>query len=296
MKILYCKCFGIGNAVMAVPAIKALRSMGHQVDVLIGNLPDDGGTREVMNLLKMHKGVVESIFINQAEGEHDLAIMAIPFDGRWRNGVHFRASKVMDGRTRPDPSTTGLVSWKRHEIEYQMDNARELGYSGPVPDCSFFEPHAIDGGRTFYLGIGYKKDAAGFWKQKHWGNENFAVLVKLLLADNPLNRVVTTGDLQDMVLTIAPIQRMVNDPRFKHEPGNLVKSFEVVADSFFYVGNDTGMMHVAAARGRHVLGLFFLENSITKSHPWCSLGQVINGVGRKVTPQEVFHKMKEMGA
>jgi hypothetical protein len=297
VRILYGKCFGIGNAIMAIPALRALRSMGHQVDVLVGTLPDDGGAVEVLSRLRDYEGmgIIGTVYRDNAlPARYDLAIMAIPFDGRWRNGTHYIADKVMDGRTRPDPATTGLISWKKHEIEYQMDNARELGYSDEIPSCSFLSPHLVDGSHSFYLGIGYKKDAAGFWKAKHWGNENFAALVKFI-ADHPLNRVFTTGDMQDLVLTIAPIMRMVNDKRFIHEPGSLVKSFDSVADCGFYVGNDTGMMHVAAAFGRKALGLFFLENSIVKSKPWCKDGFALDGVGRNVTPEEVFRKIKEMG-
>lgn len=313
MRILYCKCFGIGNAVMAVPALKALKSMGHQVDVLVGTLPDDGGAYEVMCRLRDHMGTIGTVYKDNAlPGRYDIAILAIPFDGRWRNGTHFIADKVMDGRTRPDPSTTGLISWKKHEVEYQMDNVRELGYEGHPPDTSFFIRHATPRDNRIYLGIGYKKDAAGFWKQKHWGNENYAELVKRILAENPRNVVVTSGDAQDLVLTIAPIARMVNDKRFIHEPGGLIKSFDTVADCLTYVGNDTGMMHVAGANDCDVLGLFFLENSIVKSSPWCShnwlpeMGSgpqpqyctaclAIDGVGRSVSVEEVFRTLQGIG-
>ena len=280
---------------MAIPAIKALHSLGHDVDVLIGNMSDDKGAHEVLAKLRdtNQEGIIKNIWLNSAPGKYDLAIMSIPFDGRWHNGVHFNADKVVDGRTRPDPSTTGLVSWKRHEIEYQMDNIIELGYVGSIPTCTFTHGTLFNSSK-FYLGIGYKKDALAFWKKKHWGNENYAKLVSLILADNENNTVVTTGDLQDTILSIAPISRMVNNKRFTHLPGGLLQSFKEVSECHMYVGNDTGMMHVAAAEGRKVLGLFFLENSITKSHPWGFDCQVIDGVNRTVTPEEVFNKIKEM--
>lgn len=268
MRILYGKCFGIGNAVMAVPAIKALQDKPDTtVDILIGNTADDVGAYQVLSKVVRPTG---KIYVGSAlEGDYDVAVMAIPFDGRWQNGVHFRAKQVMDGRTRPDPSTTGLVSWKDHEARYQMQNARQLGFQGPDPDCRF-GLRADRMAKRVYIGLGYKKDVAGFWKSKHWGNENYAFLISKLLEHLPLDwEVVTTGDLADFQFSIGPISRLVNDSRrfvFKLSR-NLDEAFATVASCSLYVGNDTGMMHVAAAAGCNVLALFFLENSIVKSRP-----------------------------
>lgn len=266
MRILVGKVFGIGNAVMACPMIRALQYKPDViVDILIGSTPDDVGAYQVLSHVVQHPG---KIYVNAAlEHDYDVAVMAIPFDGRWQNGVHFRAKEVMDGRTRPDPSTTGLVSWKDHEARYQMQNARQLGFLGIDPPCSFLEPQAYK--QQIYLGMGYKKDAAGFWKQKHWGNENYAKLVKMILEKLPPPwKVVTTGDMGDMQATIGPLMRSGLGNRFDViSSSNLDDAFKVVASSIIYIGNDTGMMHVAASAGRHIISMFFLENSITKSKP-----------------------------
>lgn len=265
MRVLIGKTFGIGNAVMAIPMIKALQYKSDTVvDVLVGNTPDDVGAIQVLSKVVKHPG---KLFVNSAlEHDYDVAIMAIPFDGRWQQGVHFRAKEVLDGRTRPDPSTTGLVSWKRHEIDYQMENARSLGFHDFDPDTSFLAPCQKE--NKIYLGVGYKKDAAGFWKIKHWGNENYAELVKLILKRMPSWKVVSTGDAADLQLSLAPISRLIGDSRFEIKvSSDLDSSFREVASSRVYVGNDTGMMHVAASAGCDVLGLFFLGNSVVKSSP-----------------------------
>ncbi len=265
MRILVGKVFGIGNAVMCVPMIKALKSLGHDVDVIVGHTPDDGGAKEIL------EWVTNTTYAVSLEDEYDLAIMSIPFDGRWQNGVHYRAKRVIDGRTRPDPSTTGLVSWQKHEVEYQMDSARELGFVGATPSCEFMPPlwenaALVD---TLYLGLGYKKDAAGFWKVKHWGNERYAEVVSRLLERNKRLRIYTTGDILDLKLSIQPINEIVKNERFMYVPGGMRDSFRIVERCQAYFGNDTGMMHVAASMGKPVIAFFFLENSMTKSHPWC---------------------------
>lgn len=274
MRILFCKCFGIGNAVMAVPAIKAIQSLTNVevLDVLVGDTLDDFGAKEILGMGILTKG---KVYVNQAlEGpgivptpDYDLAILSIPFDGRWINHAHFHAGKVIDGRTRPDPSTTGLVSWKKHEIEYQMDNACDLGYNGAVPDCSFMQLPPKRANRV-YIGTGYKKDVAGFWKIKHWGNDNFADLIECLSARG--YDIIATGNMEDLATTLAPIKRKSRASRLKIEiPSSFYDSLKIVSESAFYVGNDTGMMHVAAAARNATIGIFMMGNdSIIKSRPW----------------------------
>lgn len=297
MNILVGKCFGIGNAVMCVPMIKALKSLGHTVDVLIGSLPDDQGAIDVFRMFRDERQGFDSLYLNEAplSKKYDKAIMSIPFDGRWHERYHFVAEEIVDGRPRPDPSTTGLGSWKKHEVEYQMDNAFALGYSGEVPDCSF----SFKGARepnVYYLGVGYKKDAAGFWKQKHWGNENYAELIRLILDSDSEAIVRTSGDMMDLQLSIKPIAQMVGSPRFIYEPGNIRQSMEQVQYCSIYIGNDTGMGHVAAAAGLKVVTVHNLQNSIVKSHPWCDSAnrRELDGSERPVTVDQFFASIKEL--
>ena len=299
MRVLFARCFGIGNAVMCVPALKALKSLGHQVDVLVGNTPDDFGAFDVMNLLRIHSGTIDNLWVGSVPkdaGEYDLAIQSMPFDGRWRNRVHFWALRTMDGRTRPDPSSTGLSSWKKTETEYQIDNIRQLGFEAEMPGCSFM-PYRMFGDGTplrFYLGVGYKKDAAGFWKVKHWGNDRYAALVKRILSTFEGSQVWTTGDMADYTCSIRPIEKAVGSDRFRYYPGGLLSSFNVLNECQVYVGNDTGMMHVAAAQQKRVVGIFTMENSLTKARPWCPVQACLEDVDGTKTEEDVVRKIYEV--
>lgn len=298
MNILVGKTFGIGNAICAIPMIKAIKSLGHKVDLLIGSFPDDFGAREIL------KNQGENLYFHSVpDRTYDLAIMAMPFDGRWKNGIHYRANQVWDERPRPDPSTMGFSSWQKHEIEYQMDWARQLGFAGETPNCSFttddellgdFPPALVWKEKCIYVGVGYKKDAAGFWKQKHFGNEKFAKLIKLLLDSDPQVLVRSTGDVTDMQLSMFPISKMVNNGNYITQVTNLEKSFLVMASCGSYVGNDTGMAHVAASLGKKVAVYFNMDNAWTKSRPWCAENRVVNGVGRDVSPEEMFATIQEL--
>jgi ADP-heptose:LPS heptosyltransferase len=50
--------------------------------------------------------------------------------------------------------------------------------------------------------------------------------------------------------------------------GGLGKAFEVVRTCKAYLGNDTGMMHVAASLGIPTHGLFLSQDLARKNHPW----------------------------
>jgi hypothetical protein len=297
-KILVGRVFGIGNAICTVPAIKAIRKTYPDavIHAMIGGTSDDVGARDVLMNRTMASYIDSWRGDASYDDRYDIAVMAIPFDGRWKNGVHFFADRVMDGRGRPGHSDVfGFSSWKKHEIEYCMENAYELGYSGPIPDCSFVERTVESDPNRIYLGMGYKKDAAGFFKVKHWGTENYVELVRKLLEKRPSTTIVTTGDNLDLKLNIGPLITAVHDDRLKFVPvTSLGKAFQVVASCGTYVGNDTGMMHVAASFGLGVCVMFFMENAVTKASPWCDRKAVIDGTQARPTPDGVLKALDEV--
>lgn len=267
MRILVGKCFGLGNAVMSVPMVRALATLG-TVDVLAGTGPDDAGAIDVFLCLQ-RDGVIDKLhLVNASEVEYDVAVMAIPFDGRWQNGTHFRAKRVMDCRPRPDFSPElGFSSWRKHEVEYQMDNAVELGYADPIPKMEFCRPTYWDDD-TVYLGLGFKRDASSFWSAKHWGNERYVSFIRRCRELRPSIKFRATGNAADLAQCIIPISREVGD--LGPVVSNITAAFEVVSRSRAYFGNDTGMMHVAASLSLQTYGLMAYENVITKNRPWCS--------------------------
>jgi len=287
MRILVGKTFGIGNACLAIPMIKAIASLGHDVDVLIGDGPDDFGAYEVFRELRRRgdEPVINKIYrgcVPFAVDIYDLAIMAIPYDGRWRNGLDFFAREVMDGRKRPDNiERLGFDMWKKHEVEYMMENARDLGFKGETPDGSFLESHD----RTddvVYLGIGYKRDAGGFGASKHFGNARFGALIQAIWEIRPSTRFVSTGSQRDAIESGFPITRSLGielvdrTNSYRMEVTSLERSLSVVNDCVAYIGNDTGMMHVAASAGIPTMGLFAYPDLIVKNPPFCARSRALS--------------------
>lgn len=268
MKILVGKTFGIGNAVLSIPMIKALSTFA-DVDVLVGSGPDDFGAVTIISSLK--PVTIRNVWVDTAPLtiQYDVAIMAIPFDGRWTNGISFNAKHVMDCRKRPDNvERLGFDMWKKHEVEYQMENARELGYLGPTPSLSFYKAPSIVDEDSIYVGIGYKRDAGGFGISKHFGNERYANLLNEIKRLRPATKFVSTGAIVDMVQTAKYIYANVED--FTFSPFGLLRSIDVISRCGGYIGNDTGMMHIAASFNVPTCGLFAYPDLTVKNPPFCS--------------------------
>ncbi len=288
MRILVGRVFGIGNSVLSVPMVKALASMGHDVDVLVGDGPDDFGANEVFRELRRFEASPEighvwtgGVPFNTAI--HDLAIMSIPYDGRWRNGLDFFAKEIMDGRPRPgDPSVLGFDSWEKHEAEYQMDNARSLGFAGETPDSSFMERGSAVDPDLVYLGIGYKRDPGGFGLSKHFGNFSFAELMREITRLRPSTRFLSSGPILDMTEVAQKISWMLlrSEVKYRHRlttgaGRGLVDSFDAVRGCAAYIGNDTGMMHVAASLDMPTVGLMAYPGLLVKNPPLCKRSRAI---------------------
>lgn len=256
---------------MAVGPIRALAKRFGAIDVLIGTGPDDPGALDVMLELQQNHHCIHKIYLNGVDDGkvHEVAIMAIPFDGRWRNGTHFFANHVLDGRPRPgDPNVVGLESWLKHETDYQYDVVRELT-GEPPPLMTSFLPSTEGGDEDLvYLGLGFKRDAQSFWSKKHWGNDRFVRFIDEVTSLRPQTRFVTTGGNIDLPV-ILDIQRKTGSA-LKSMIIPIRQSFRTVAEAGSYFGNDTGMAHVAASLDRPVWMLTAFAGSEIKNHPYCN--------------------------
>jgi heptosyltransferase-2 len=106
-------------------------------------------------------------------------------------------------------------------------------------------------GRWVAVGIGSSEP------YKQWGAARFAALADALLAD-PAVRLVLIGGPSEAALA-REVQRLASagDRRIEAAIGwDLAEIAALCARSSFYVGNDTGVMNIAAAVGIQSFGLF----------------------------------------
>lgn len=268
MNILVGKTFGIGNSILCVPLIKSLISLGHNVDVMIGSTKDDVGAKIVFDeLFKYLQKDESNVFVNFSDKMYDVAIMSIPFDGRWENGIHYYAKKVLDCRKRPDNiERLGFDMWKKHEVEYQTESAVALGCNDIIPSTKFFCASQNKLEDTVYIGLGYKRDSGGFGVSKHFGNDNFIELLKFISSINPNLKFLSSGNDYDMIESAFPIMKEISN--FKFVKTDLYNSFKLCSSCEMYIGNDTGMMHFAASENMPIFAYFLSEDLIIKNKPF----------------------------
>ena len=286
LNILFGRVFGIGNAVMSIPAIKHYRDNGgHNLTVLVGTTNDDYGSYDILRMISGIRVLTDKELIEKPE-RFDVGVLSIPHDGRWISLFSSICDSVVDGRTRPDPTTFGFSSWKKHEALYQLEVAESItNTKSEKVDSSFFESSEIPCENSVFLGVGYKRDSANFWNVKHWGDENFFRFAQLVLSENENTKIVLTGnslDIQNAGRLVAMLGSRVTIAT------GIRKSIELLWKCGSYVGNDTGMMHVAASMNKKVIGIFNLEGTETKNPPLCDVNKVILGYHPHSNPSAKF--------
>lgn len=286
--ILVIQEYGIGNAILCTPLVRTL-ARTHRVDL-------------VLNSKRVTPFLLQGLFdpchvrgrvlkdIVPPNQEYDLVLYCHP-----PGSIRPRPGQAKHALVIPaDPfkkSEKYAFRFSEHEVTACLKLAGGLAdppfekalHCVQVDPCRF----ASQSQKQISLGIGYLKDHP-FWEKKHWGNDNFVQLVDRL-SEHPL-----VGCLI-----------LVGDGRDKQKDGNVIAArcsarnmagtglstiLSVIMGSDMYIGNDTGLMHVAAAYGLITLGIFQegVSNPV-KNKPWCKdsvslIGPSVEEVVRSVLP------------
>lgn len=128
---------------------------------------------------------------------------------------------------------------------------------------------------------------AANWRGKQWRSERFAELARLLTApDGPLPgaRIAVLAAAHERpqaapLLAAMPAARVVD----LVSKTDLLTAAAVLRRAAMFIGNDTGLMHVAAAAGTPTLGLFG-PSPIAQYAPWGSATAFV----RTVQPPEAM--------
>jgi hypothetical protein len=175
---------------------------------------------------------------------------------------------------RPTPGLDYHWLFEKHEAEYLLDLARALGYVGARPPIRKLVGNAGHGlvvpPQTIAIGIGYYKGLRADgrdWSDRHWGNANFLELCRRLEAQG--HRPVLVGDQKDFERD----GHFLADAGVESICGKLTLSqfVDYLGKCRAYIGNDSGLMHIAASVGIPTVGIFVSTNSV-KSYPlgaWC---------------------------
>jgi heptosyltransferase III len=120
---------------------------------------------------------------------------------------------------------------------------------------------------------------AANWRAKTWRAERFAELARRLTAPEgplPLARVAVLAAAHEREQA-APVLAVVPEPRRVDLVGSvdLLTAGAVLRRAALFVGNDTGLMHMAAAMGAPTLGLFG-PSPVERFAPWGARAAVVH--------------------
>jgi len=267
MKILVAQQYGVGNAVMTTPLIKALSMLKHSVScsyderragvkLVLGDLPE----------VDRVYGCGDFVGIKKVKFDLLIPCGRLPKLQSYYS-IHRAIYPFKDIPQKVSQSELPTL-YKKHEIDYMMDAARELGYTGPCPHpyigkYDYVVPEVV--GRKVALGIGYFKNDP--WsKLKHWGNAWYAKLTRDL-ASKGVSCFLVGGpsDIDDAKQIMA--QAAVNTYDVTKQV-SLRWMFGMIAACDCFVGNDTGLAHAAAALKKPTLTIFQQGvSSIIKNSP-----------------------------
>ncbi len=259
MKVVVLQMYGLGNAVMTTPMLRAIRSKGHEVDVVV----EKG--RAAHLVFEDWPEVIGHLYESETPSSitYDLAIFAHPIKPF---GSRVYARRHVEPNIRRDPRGY-MWGFDRHEVEVLCTLAREhCGFQGETPELRVPMPahRPIVPERSVALGIGYLKTDP-FWAKKHWGNERYAALAAELHKYGITAVLVGGPEDQDDAVAIEracpTVLNTVSRLPFRQVVG-------LISGCAMFYGNDSGLMHVAAAVNIPVTGMFTISNP-TKNHPWC---------------------------
>ncbi|MDH3504987.1 MAG: putative lipopolysaccharide heptosyltransferase III [Nitrospirota bacterium] len=302
-RILLIKLRYIGDVILSTPLLPILRKRFPEASltflvnpgtemVLLGNphleeitvLPREGwgNQLECYRTLRQARfdGVVDltdgdrSAFLTYWTG----ASVRLGFnrENRWRGKLY----------TQVLPSAYGSM----HMVDYHAQALTALGISDPVgrpelylrPDDQEQGDHALTSLQIGHAPLVLLHPLARY-VDKSWPLERFAALADWLADQGAV--VALIGHQQEVLIGQQIINLTKSKPRTLMGQTRLRQLAAVMKRSALFIGNDGGPMHMAAAVGCPVLGLF----GPTDPHVWGPRGEKVSVMYKGLDCQECFH-------
>jgi heptosyltransferase-2 len=213
----------------------------------------------------------------------------------WRAGIPERIGYARDGRSL---LLTRAVKVPRageipgHEMFYYLELLRRIGWIEQLPkeDAIPFELTGASRqrGEELLLGAGARRDTkrialgagASFGAARCWPAERFAEAANRLAAQSDAD-VVLLGTAGEAGVTRAIALKLQRPPVDLTGQTTIAELPGVLSRCHLFIGNDSGLMHVAAAVGIPVVGIFgptdplgtapmTPRRTIVRQQPYCS--------------------------
>lgn len=285
MKILVRAPNWVGDAVMAIPALEAIRRTHARDEItvlarpLIADLLSDQSLADRILLFDFrgrHSGLLgrERLAVELRKEKFDCAVLLQnAFEAAylaWRAGIPQRIGYARDGRSLlltkaiPVPRRGEIPKQESH---YYLELLRRSGWIESSLPRSSIRLSVSDAARASAESLLRKAGAReGAWRcaiapgasygsAKCWPPERFALLADRLISECGADVIFFgTANEKEMAARILSHMRsraisLVGETSLRDLPG-------LLARCSLFIGNDSGAMHVAAAAGLPVIGIF----------------------------------------
>jgi heptosyltransferase-3 len=282
MQILFLTATRIGDAVLSTGLLSHLIERYPQARITVAAGP------EAAPLFQGVPRVIRTIVVRKrAASLHWLALYAAVAGHRWDLVVDLRGSALAWTLLARERKVIGKADPSLHQVR-QLGRLFDL--DPPPSPCLWLGPGALTRAMELVppgvplLAIG----PAANWRGKQWRGERFAELAqRLTKADGPFAgaRVAVLAAAHERaqaepLLASLPPERIID----LVGKTRLMTAAAVISRSQMFIGNDTGLMHVAAAVGTPTLGLFG-PSPIARYAPW---GKCTAVVRTEDPPESMF--------
>jgi heptosyltransferase II len=286
VKILVRATNWVGDAILAIPALEAVRKHWKNAEIVVAARPWVAGlyrgqrfADRVVDLpsggngLKEREGEEATRKTLRAENFNCALLLPNSFASAWevwRLGIHERIGYSRDARrlllTRPiKVPRKGKIPV--HEVYYYLELIRRIGWTDGLPEVKEIRLAISDaaqgaaekrltdaGARPGNLRIAISPGAT-FGVAKCWSADRFAALAERLQAEYGAD-VILFGSASEGGMTSRISAEMKRVPLDLAGKTSIEELPALLAACQFFVGNDSGAMHVAAAVGVPVVAIF----------------------------------------
>jgi heptosyltransferase II len=310
VKILIRATNWVGDAILALPALRAVRNRFHDAEIIILARPyvaDIYRDQQICDQLivydsaNAHAGFIgrERLAAELRAQKFDVALLLQnAFDAAWlawRAQIPERIGYARDGRSLLLTKSVAVPKSGEipaHEKFYYLELLRRAGWIDCLPDESFISLHVPEQSRLraegFLAQAGVGKHSlriaigagASYGSAKCWPPFRFAELANWLQSQADCD-VILFGTPSEAAVTSAIAAAMRKSPVDLTGKTAIADLPALLSHCHLFIGNDSGAMHVAAAVGLPVVAVFGPSDpdgttpvtprcTIVQQKPYCS--------------------------
>jgi heptosyltransferase-2 len=285
MKILIRATNWVGDAIMALPALRAVRRRFPDAEIAILALPyvaDIYRDQQICDrsIVYDRRGIHATFFGRERLAaelraqKFDIALLLQnAFDAAWlawRAGIPQRIGYARDARTlllTKSVAVPRLGEIHPHEKFYYLELLRRVGWLDALPDEPFISINVPEQSRRhaaeFLLASGARPHAvriaigagASYGSAKCWPPDRFAEVLNRLQPQMDAD-VILFGTAAEASVSAAIASGMRRPPIDLTSKTTIADLPALLSQCHLFIGNDSGAMHVAAAVGLPVVGVF----------------------------------------